>query len=193
MIEIRSHRELTEHLSRSPRLYLLLYKPGSGPNDCAYENIRTAAEKTADILVLNANVAEVRDIHPNYPVQSVPSLLIFDQGRFRNVIKGCNENQYYKTLFEEGAFAALASEGAPQKSVTVYTTPACSWCNTLKTYLRSSRIPFTEVDISRDPAAAEALVRRSGQQGVPQTDIDGTIVVGFDKKRINELLNINQS
>jgi glutaredoxin len=56
--------------------------------------------------------------------------------------------------------------------------------------LRKNRVPFTDVDVSRDPNAAEELVRRTGQQGVPQTDIDGEIVVGFDKKRINELLEI---
>ena len=40
--------------------------------------------------------------------------------------------------------------------------------------------------------AAADLVRKTGQQGVPQTDIEGSYVVGFDKKRINELLGINQ-
>ena len=49
---------------------------------------------------------------------------------------------------------------------------------------------FREVDISRDERAAQELVRRSGQMGVPQTDIDGRIVVGFDKARLDELLGI---
>ena len=173
------------------RAYVLLYKPGSTPNECALKNVQEASEMVQDTRLYRANVAEVRDIHPNYPVQSVPALLIFENGKFVNVIKGCNENNYYKTLFEDGAFASMKSEGKSFKNVTVYTTPTCSWCNTLKTYLRTIRYPYNEVDVSRDPSAAEELVRKSGQHGVPQTEIEGTIVVGFDKKRINELLGVN--
>ncbi len=47
------------------------------------------------------------------------------------------------------------------------------------------------MDISRDEKAAQNLVRRSGQQGVPQTDINGRIVVGFDQAKLDELLEIN--
>jgi len=46
------------------------------------------------------------------------------------------------------------------------------------------------VDVSREQNAAEVLVRRSGQQGVPQTDINGQIVVGFNQQRLKELLEI---
>lgn len=190
MIDVRSHSEMLEKISGSPRAYVLLYKPGSAPSECALQNVNDAAGKVENVLLISVNVAEVRDIHPNYPVQSVPALLIFENGKFHNVIKGCNDNNYYKTLFEDGVFASLKSEGKSYKSVTVYTTPTCSWCNTLKTYLKTIRYPYQEVDVSKDASAAEELVRKSGQQGVPQTDIEGTIVVGFDKKRINELLGI---
>jgi glutaredoxin len=46
------------------------------------------------------------------------------------------------------------------------------------------------VDVAADPARAEEMVKKSGQQGVPQTDINGQVVVGFDKNRINQLLEI---
>ncbi|MBU2554283.1 MAG: NrdH-redoxin, partial [Bacteroidetes bacterium] len=71
-----------------------------------------------------------------------------------------------------------------------YSTPSCSWCNTLKTHLKKNGIRFTDIDVSRDQKAAEAMVHRSGQQGVPQTDINGEMIVGFDKARINTLLGI---
>jgi glutaredoxin-like YruB-family protein len=190
MKEIKSHDELIAAIKGISRSYVLLYKPGSSPNECALQSIREAAGNVQDVSIMIANVAEVRDIHPHYPVESVPSLLVFENGKFINVIKGCNDYRYYKTLFEEGSFASVNLTGKASKHVTVYTTPTCSWCNTLKSYLRTSHISFTEVDISRDPGAAEDLVRRTGQQGVPQTDIEGTVVVGFDKKRINELLGI---
>jgi glutaredoxin-like YruB-family protein len=72
----------------------------------------------------------------------------------------------------------------------VYSSPLCSWCNTLKSYLRKNRIRFTDIDISRDKRAADELVKRSGQMSTPQTDINGEIIVGFDKNKINKLLEI---
>jgi len=72
----------------------------------------------------------------------------------------------------------------------VYTTPTCTWCNTIKTYFKEKNINFTEINVAADPSRAEEMVRKSGQQGVPQTDINGQVVVGFDKQRINELLEI---
>ncbi len=52
-------------------------------------------------------------------------------------------------------------------------------------------IKYKEIDVSKDQKAAEAMVRKSGQQGVPQTDIGGQMIVGFDKVKINTLLGIN--
>jgi glutaredoxin-like YruB-family protein len=191
MNEIRSYKELISTIRDKTRAYLLLYKPGSEPNECAFRNISEAAGGVEDVEIMVANVAAVRDIHPNYPVNSVPSLLVFEHGEFKNVIKGCNENNYYKTLFDDAVFAKIREdEGTRIKNVTVYSTPTCSWCTTLKTYLKKQRIPYSEIDVSRDQNAAEEMVRRSGQQGVPQTDIEGEMIVGFNKARINELLGI---
>ncbi|MCK5817597.1 MAG: hypothetical protein KAH15_06290, partial [Candidatus Marinimicrobia bacterium] len=64
------------------------------------------------------------------------------------------------------------------------------WCTTLKNYFKDHNIPFRDVDVSRDMKAAETMVKRSGQRGVPQTDINGQMIVGFDKTRINQLLDI---
>lgn len=77
-----------------------------------------------------------------------------------------------------------------QPSVILFTTPTCSWCRTVKQYLRKHEIRFKEVDITRDERAARDMVRRSGQQGVPVTLINNRPVVGFNKNEINRLLNI---
>ena len=74
--------------------------------------------------------------------------------------------------------------------VLVFTTPTCPWCTRAKAYLRERRVPFREVDVSRDPAAARDLVRRSGQMGVPVIEIDGRPVVGFDRPQIDRLLGL---
>ena len=74
--------------------------------------------------------------------------------------------------------------------VIVFSTPSCSFCNMAKKYFRERGVRFKDVDVSRDPAAARDMVRRSGQMGVPVIDINGRVIVGFDKARINALLGL---
>ena len=73
-------------------------------------------------------------------------------------------------------------------SVTVYTTPTCGFCHQVKTYLDQRTVPFVEHDVSRNPQAADEMVRISGQQGVPVVLIDGQVVLGADMARIDQLL-----
>ncbi|MDA8438960.1 MAG: glutaredoxin family protein [Propionibacterium sp.] len=75
--------------------------------------------------------------------------------------------------------------------VLVFTTPTCSWCQRLKTYLRERNVQFREIDVSRDATAARDLVRRTGQMGVPVIEIDGRPIVGFDKPQIDRLLGLS--
>lgn len=78
----------------------------------------------------------------------------------------------------------------PQPKVIVFSTPTCSYCNMAKAYFREKGIKFTDIDVSRDQAAARDMVRRSGQMGVPVIDINGKIVVGFNRPQVNALLGI---
>lgn len=191
--EIGSHEEMLRTLDEKKKNYILLYKKGSETSDCSYKNIERAVEKVKDVNVAAADVTSVRDIHPKYSVTSAPSLLVFEGKDFVKTVKGCNDENFYKSLFESSFYTSTATDGEeqPQKRVTVYSTPSCSWCNALKTHLRKNGIRFRDVDVSKDQKAAEAMVARSGQQGVPQTDINGEIIVGFDKNRINTLLGIH--
>ena len=74
--------------------------------------------------------------------------------------------------------------------VTIYSTPTCIYCNTLKKYLSEKNIQFQEIDVSRDEKELEKMVSISGQMGVPVVDIDGNIVIGFDRQKVDELLNL---
>ncbi len=193
MRAIRSYAELEAYLKTADALYLLLYKKGSSTSDCAYTNILSAAKETDDITLLCADVKTVRDIHERYGIISVPNLLEFEKGEMKNIIKGCNDNKYYKNIFDHLAFqSGSANTDKPVKRVTVYFTPTCSWCTTLKNHLKQHNIKYTDIDVSRNQKAAEELVRRSGQRGVPQTEINGRIIVGFDKARLNQLLEIKE-
>lgn len=77
-----------------------------------------------------------------------------------------------------------------QPKVVMFTTPTCSFCNSAKRYFREKNIRFTEVDVSRDMAAARDLQRRTGQTGVPVILINNRPIVGFDRPKINQMLNI---
>lgn len=189
---IHSYKMLQEKTSANPKTYLLLYKAGTEKSEAALHNLQIAADKaSASPLILYADVNKVRDIHTHYELKTVPSLLEFEGDAYKNVIKGVQSPEFYQTMLQDAAFFMQAQENGKQfKNVTVYSTTTCPWCNVLKDYLRKNRVPFQDLDISRDPQAAEELQRKSGQQGVPQTDIEGEIVVGFDQKRLNELLEI---
>lgn len=183
--------QLKNQTSSHKKAYVLLYKAGSEQSECALANFDKSAELAGGLPLFAVNVAEVRDVHPEYGISSVPTLLEFESGELRNVIKGCQQPQVLKSFFEEAAYRAkLEKEGKRMKQVTVYSTPTCSWCNTLKSYLRKNKVYFTDVDISRDHDAARNLVNRTGQQGVPQTEIDGSWVVGFDQRKLDTLLEI---
>ena len=77
-----------------------------------------------------------------------------------------------------------------QQKVVMFTTPTCNFCNAAKRYFREKNVRFTEVDISRDIRAARDLQRRTGQTGVPVILINNRPVIGFDKPKINKMLNI---
>jgi glutaredoxin-like YruB-family protein len=77
-----------------------------------------------------------------------------------------------------------------QKRVIVFSTPTCTHCNSAKRYLRERGVRFRDVDVSRDPVAARDMVKRSGQQGVPVLEINGRIVVGFNRAEVDRLLGL---
>lgn len=189
---INSYSELKDALKQNADVNLLIYKKGSEQSDCALERIMKVNTE-GKYVMLTADVNLVTDIHPVYGIKSAPSLVIFKNGVVKNIFKGCQTESFYDSAVSGKGFSPLPTtgEGKKEKRVTVYTTPTCTWCNTIKTYLNENGVRFTEVDVASNPSRAEEMVRKSGQQGVPQTDINGQIVVGFDRNRINELLEIN--
>lgn len=76
--------------------------------------------------------------------------------------------------------------------VKIYSTPTCVYCETLKEYLKGKEISFESIDVSADQKGLDEMIMKSGQMGVPVIDIDGTIIIGFDKGKINNLLKIEE-
>lgn len=75
-------------------------------------------------------------------------------------------------------------------NVTIYTTPSCGWCRRIKEYFKEHNISYQEIDVSQNRAKAQEMIEKSGQMGVPVIDIDGSIVVGFDRPRLARLLGL---
>ena len=80
----------------------------------------------------------------------------------------------------------------PQQKVRIFSTSTCPYCITLKEFLKEKGIEFEDIDVSQNKTALDEMVKKSGQMGVPVVDIDGRIIVGFDKEKISKLLNIKE-
>ena len=76
------------------------------------------------------------------------------------------------------------------KSVKVYSTATCPWCIRVKQFLKENNIEFQNLDVSSDQPAADEMVAKTGQMGVPVIDIDGEIIIGFDKEKIKLALGL---
>jgi glutaredoxin-like YruB-family protein len=75
-------------------------------------------------------------------------------------------------------------------NVKVYSTQSCPYCVTLKEYLKANNIAFEDIDVSFDSKLQQEMIEKSGQMGVPVAEIDGNIVIGFDREKISQLLGL---
>ena len=95
-----------------------------------------------------------------------------------------------KSVLVEHKLLQKSGEADKMAKVTVYSTPTCPWCKKTKEFLNTNNIEFENKDVSSDDAAKKTMIDKSGQMGVPVTDIDGTIIVGFDTDKIKSALGI---
>ena len=77
-----------------------------------------------------------------------------------------------------------------EKKVTIYSTPTCPYCKQLKSYLSEKGVTFEDIDVAADQEKAKEMVEKSGQMGVPVTDIGGEIIIGFDKEKVDAALGL---
>lgn len=73
-------------------------------------------------------------------------------------------------------------------NITIYTTPTCTYCKAAKAYFAEKGAKYTEKNVATDEAAREEMVKKSGQLGVPVIEVDGELVIGFDKERLASLI-----
>lgn len=73
-------------------------------------------------------------------------------------------------------------------TITLYSTPSCPYCKLVKDYLKEQNIVFTEMDVSQDNDSIQKMVKLSGQMGVPVIDVNGQIIVGWNKNALEEVI-----
>ena len=76
--------------------------------------------------------------------------------------------------------------------IKVYSTPTCPYCHLVKEYLKEKGVEFEDIDVSQNESALQELIQKTGAMAVPVIDIDGEIVIGFDKEKIDQLLASKQ-
>jgi glutaredoxin 3 len=77
-----------------------------------------------------------------------------------------------------------------QPKVVIYSLPTCEYCKMAKVYFKLHNIAFDDIDVDKDPAAQKEMIAKSGQFGVPVIEINGQVIVGFQKNAIGVLLGI---
>jgi len=75
-------------------------------------------------------------------------------------------------------------------NVKIYSTPTCPYCKMVKQFLTENNIQFEDIDVAANQTAAQEMISRSGQMGVPVIDVDGQLVIGFDKGKLKKLLGL---
>ena len=76
--------------------------------------------------------------------------------------------------------------------IKIYSSPTCPYCYILKNYLKEKGFEFEEIDISKETAKREELIKKTGLATLPVVEINGQLIVGFDKKKIDEILKIKK-
>ena len=74
--------------------------------------------------------------------------------------------------------------------VRVYTTATCPWCVKTKEFLKANNVKYHEINVAADEKSRNEMFEKSGQFGVPVTDVGGTIIVGYDKEALKKALKL---
>lgn len=74
--------------------------------------------------------------------------------------------------------------------VKLYTTSTCPWCMKTKEFLKANNVKYEEVNVGDNEKARNEMFEKSGQFGVPVIDVNGTVIVGYDREALKKALSI---
>jgi len=155
-------------------------------------------ENHKDQPAVLVDVGRVKGAHKDLGVSTVPTVLLVKGHKVLQKVVGAQTDEYYeRALLAPSPVhrhpAGDQEESRPKHRVVLYVGASCPWCSRARSYLRRQGIQFREVDVSRNASESARLSSRSGNQGVPQLDIDGHWIIGFDRPKINTLLGLGQT
>lgn len=79
-----------------------------------------------------------------------------------------------------------------QVPISIYSADWCAFCHAAMGYLDKLGVPYTEKNVETDPDNAREAIEKSGQMGIPVIDVDGMIIIGFDRPKIDAVLRQNK-
>ncbi len=195
LANLSSEAELEPLLAQDQELLLAFLVDGSSGSQAARNALSQAVAEHPEAHAYTVDARSVRNLAQRFQVSAVPTVVRVRGDRTLAKLVGPQSVATYAALLSVPARPANAADAgaAPkQPSVTVYVTNTCPWCRRLESYLDSHGIRYRAVNVERDAEAGREMTRRSGQMGVPQADIGGRWVVGFDKQRIDKLLGLTK-
>ena len=185
-----------EHLQQVQKennefLVLAFYGSFSQAAKRALNELEQFAKESEKIPVYVIDVGKVKGAHKQFDVKNVPTVLALEKGKITRRMEGVENSRLYAQVLLGAHPSRRAKKGEKKIShrVVVYTGSGCPACGSAKSYLRRLGVGFREVNISSDQHAAQKLAQRSGQMAVPQIDIDGHLIVGFDQAKIDRLIS----
>jgi len=168
---------------------LVFYGAFSQAAKRALNELERFNKENEKIPVYVIDVAKVKGAHKQFNVTNVPTVLGLENRKVISRIEGVQNAHFYARIFlGVRSQVSSKSEGRPPHRVIVYSTPTCPACSAAKSYFRRIGINFRDVNVANNQREAERLVQRSGQMAVPQIDIDGHLIVGFDQAKIDRFL-----
>ncbi len=76
------------------------------------------------------------------------------------------------------------------KEVIIYSTPSCVYCSAAKVFFKEKGVAYTEHNVAADPEKRKEMIEKSGQMGVPVIFVENEMIIGFNEKRLKDLLGI---
>jgi glutaredoxin-like YruB-family protein len=194
LLKITNEKELLSALSPEEETIVGFFGEFSEASQKALPAFEAFCREQGERPIFLVDVGVVRGLHQRFGVSSVPTVLRVKGDAVLSKIAGPHSTEGYASALSSSAAPTRSAAAAKrQHNVRVYVTDTCPWCTRVKSYLRQNHVAFREVNVSHNESAAREMVRRSGQQGVPQVDIDGRMIVGFDKGRIDSLLGLGKN
>ena len=187
---VKDENHLKQAQDKNKDLLLLGFYGGfSQAAKRALSELEQFSRENEKVPVYIVDVEKVKGVHKQFGVKNVPTVLALKEGKVTRSIEGVESARFYANFFLGKQYSQRRADGKEiSHRIVVYTGPGCPACGAAKSYLRRMGINFREIDVAANQSEAKKLVRRSGQMAVPQIDIDGHLIVGFDKTKIDALL-----